>query len=246
MQQCQLDIEIIEKLFKENVLILGLQQNINSIELNEYAELDIDYQTVRLDIAYPLEVLIQLRKEVKENKEIAYRFMNMPMFINWCQRVQLSECVRYLNAQSRLNNLTPNFGQNMFNLLQECLTKLSVSDMYYVIWKAVDSAKEYTKQTGITRQRASNSIQGNIERIFKNISTGHWFRNPSPRKLEHPQSAIAKVCFDYIFGVEDGGFYYTLNELSNKFEEQDSCKKSNYSTLANVQYLKKDIKIKRH
>ena len=85
--------------------------------------------------------------------------------------------------------------------------------MHYIIWKSVKNADAYVQKPDITRRHASNSIFGNTERVFGKICSGSWSHNSAYRDSGHLQSAMAKIFFDYVFGIDDGSFYHTLDEL---------------------------------
>ena len=121
-------------------------------------------------------------------------------------------------------------------LLRKCLTECSVSVMYYIVWKAVESAAAFAQKPDITRKHASNAISGNIERVFGKISSGSWYYpNKSYRDASHPQSAMAKIFFDYVFGLDDCSFHNTLDELFNPYKMQQAIEKTSYSTLGSAQ-----------
>jgi len=90
--------------------------------------------------------------------------------------------------------------------------------MHYIIWKSVKNAAAYVQKPDITRRHASNSISGNIERVFGKVYSGSWSYNSAYRDSSHPQSAMAKIFFDYVFGVDDGSFYHTIDELFSLYK----------------------------
>lgn len=170
----------------------------------------------------------------KSKKNISALIANS-QFEGWCQQIQLGECLSYLITRSKLNNLAPPIGDKLISLLKACLAECSVSIMHYIIYKSVESAAAYVQKPNITRKHASNSISGNIERVFGKISSGSWHSNKSFRDANHLQSAIAKVFFDYVFGIEDCGFHYTLNELFSPYTPKQVLKQMGYSTLGSAQ-----------
>jgi len=46
---------------------------------------------------------------------------------------------------------------------------------------------------------------------------------------------MAKVFFDYVFGIDDGGFYHTLDELFSPYRSQKDLEQISYATLGGVQ-----------
>ena len=228
-----LDNEIIKYLFNLNLLILALDENYDFVTINQKQELDIDYNQAALYFTYRHEDLTKIIVSAKSKKNISALVVNKE-FESWCQQIQLGECLSYLITRSQLNNLAPTIGEKMLSLLSACLGKCSVSVMYYIIWKAIESAAAFVQKPNITRKHASNAIYRNIERVFGKINNGSWHPNKSFRDASHPQSAMAKVFFDYVFGIEDCGFHYTLNELFSAYTPKQVLKQVGYSTLGSA------------
>ncbi|MFK3990661.1 hypothetical protein ACI2JM_10125 [Psychrobacter sp. NPDC064578] len=238
----RLDQKILHHLFKLNLLLLTPEESYEYISVNEEQELEIDYYQATFEFAYNTNDLTEIMVDAKARKNINSLVVNT-QFEMWCQQIQLGECLSYLITRSKLNNLAPPIGEKLVSLLRACLAECSVSVMHYIIYKAVESAAAYVQKPNITRKHASNSISGNIERIFGKISSGSWHRNKSFRDVSHPQSAMAKVFFDYVFGIEDCGFHYTLDELFKPYTLQQAIEQVDYSTLGSMQSTNYSITI---
>ena len=230
----RLDEHILHHLFKLNLLLLVPEENYDYVNVSNKRELEIDYHQVSFEFAYGIDDLTKVMVGAKSKKNIGALIANS-QFEGWCQQIQLGECLSYLITRSKLNNLAPPIGDKLISLLKACLAKCSVSVMHYIIYKSVESAAAYVQKPNITRKHASNSISGNIERVFGKISSGSWHSNKSFRDANHLQSAIAKVFFDYVFGIEDCGFHYTLNELFSPYIPKQVLKQMGYSTLGSAQ-----------
>ena len=233
------DEDILHHLFELNLLLLVPEENYDYVTVNNKRELEVDYHQVSFDFAYSTDDLTKVMVGAKSKKNISALVAN-PQFESWCQQIQLGECLSYLITRSKLNNLAPPIGEKLVSLFRACLAECSVSVMHYIIYKAVESAAAYVQKSNITRKHASNSISGNIERVFGKISSGSWHPNKSYRDASHRQSAMTKVFFDYMFGIEDCGFHYTLDELFNPYRYQKTIKQMGYSTLGsarNTNYL---------
>ena len=237
-----LDNRTLKHLFKLNLLILAPNENYDFVTINQKQELGIDYNQADLYFTYRHEDLTKIMVNAKSKKNISALVSNKE-FESWCQQIQLGECLSYLITRSQLNNLAPTIGEKMVSLLSACLAKCSVSVMHYIIWKAVESAAAFVQKPNITRKHASNSIYGNIERVFGKITNGSWRHNNSYRDASHPQSAMAKVFFDYVFGIEDCGFNYTLDELFNQYRSKEAIRLVSYSALGNLQNASYSIQI---
>ena len=229
----KLDEEILQHLFNRNLLILIPEDSYEYVTINEEKELEIDFYQAIFEFAYSIENLTKIMINAKSNKNTSALVADS-QFKSWCEQVQLGECLSYLITRSRLNYLAPPIGDKLISILRSCLAECAVSTMHYVIWKSVENAAAYVQKPSITRRHASNSVSGNIERVFGKIHSGSWNRNKSFRDASHPQSAMAKIFFDYVFGVDDGGFHHTLDELFSPYRSQKTLEQVSYATLGDA------------
>ena len=237
-----LDEKVLHHLFKLNLLVLALEDNYEHVTLNKEQILEIDYHQATFELTYGTEDLTKVMISAKTKKDISVLVSNAQFEI-WCQQIQLGECLGYLLTRSKLNGLAPPNGEKLISLLRACLSECSVSVMHYIIWKAVESAAAFVQKPNVTRQHASNSIFGNIERVFSKVSSGSWGCNKSYRGNNHPQSAIGRVFFDYVFGIEDCGFNYSLSELFDPYRYQGRLEKASYYTLGSLKSYDHSITI---
>ncbi|MBA2056325.1 hypothetical protein H0262_00270 [Psychrobacter cryohalolentis] len=238
----RLDEEILHHLFNRNLLILTPASSYEYVTINEEQELEIDFYQAIFEFTYSIENLTRIMINAKSRKDISALVADN-QFKSWCEQVQLGECLSYLITRSRLNNLAPPIGDKLVSIFRACLAECSVSTMHYIIWKSVESAAAYVQKPNITRRHASNSISGNIERVFGKIYSGSWTHNRAYRGSSHPQSAMAKIFFDYIFGVDDGCFHYTLDELFKQYRQQERLEQKSYSTLGSFKSCNHTIMI---
>ena len=229
----KLDEEILQHLFNRNLLILAPENSYEYVTINEEKELEIDFYQAIFEFAYSIENLTEILINAKSKKNTSALVADS-QFKSWCEKLQLGECLSYLITRSRLNYLAPPIGEKLVSILRSCLAECSVSTMHYIIWKSVENAAAYVQKPGITRRHASNSVSGNIERIFGKIHSGSWNRNKSFRDASHPQSAMAKIFFDYVFGVDDGSFHYTIDELFSPYRSPRSLEQVSYTALGNA------------
>lgn len=229
-----LDQKTLRHLFKLNLLFLAPEESYEYVSINKERELEVDYYQATFEFAYDIDDLTKIMVDAKSKKNTSALVSNT-QFEMWCQQIQLGECLSYLITRAKLNNLAPPIGDKLISLLRACLAECSVSVMHYIIYKAIESAAAFVQKPNITRKHASNSISGNIERVFSKISSGSWYPNQSYRDASHPQSAMAKVFFDYVFGIEDCGFHHTLDELFKPYKPQQAIGQVGYANLGSAQ-----------
>jgi hypothetical protein len=236
-----LDEHLLQHLFELNLLLLVPEDNFEYININEEQELEIDYQRATFEFAYDTNDLNKVMVVAKSKKNI-HALVADRQFRMWCADIQLAECLNYLTTRTKLNNLEPSITEKLFSIFRSCLAENSVSVVYYVIYRAVEMAAKSSQTLDTTQKHPSSSISSNIELVFGQISTGVCRRNNSFRDDSHPQSAITKLFFDYVFGIEDGGFHYTLDELFNPYRSQKACGQVSYSMLGSAQSTSYSIK----
>jgi len=229
----KLDEKILHHLFNQNLLILAPENSYEYVTINEAQELEIDFYQAIFEFTYSIENLTKILINAKSRKNTSALVAD-DQFKNWCEQVQLGECLSYLITRSRLNDLAPPIGDKLVSIFKACLAKCSVSTMHYIIWKSVENAAAYMQKPNITRRHASNSIAGNMERVFGKIYSGSWSHNRAYRDFGHPQSAMAKIFFDYVFEVDDGSFYCTLDELFSPYRSQKTLEQVSYATLGDA------------
>lgn len=238
----RLDEEILHYLFNRNLLILTPASSYEYINVSEENDLEIDFYQAVFEFTYSIEELTKIMINAKSRKDISDLVVD-DQFKTWCHQIQLGECLSYLITRSRLNDLAPSISEKLVSQIRAYLAKYSVSVMHYIIYKSVESAAAFVQKPYVTRSHASNSISGNIERVFGKIHSGSWHPNKSFRDASHLQSATAKVFFDYVFGIADCGFHYTLDELLSPYRSQNSLEHVGYRVLGNAQSTDYTIKI---
>lgn len=228
-----MDERILKHLFEANVLLLNPLESLDYANISETDEIDInlDYSQTTFDFAYDAKDITNLRVKVKEQKTIN-DLINNAAFRDWCENIQLAECLSYLIERSRINGLAPPLGDKMMSLLQANLTTYSVAELCRIIWMAVESASSYSNKPNITTKHASNSIYTILQGNINKVDNGIWQCKPFSREVDLPKSAISKVFFDNIFKMYDCGFKYILDALYDKYYKSEGIR---YTTLESTQ-----------
>ena len=240
-----MDEKILEHLFKANILLINPMDSLNYTSLTESGDIDInlDYSQATFDFAYDIKDLTSLRMKVKEQKTINDLVNNLA-YKDWCENIQLAECVSYLIERSAVNDLAPPLSEKMMSLLIANLTAYSVAELYSLIWMAVESASSYSNKPNITKKHASNSIYTILQSNIDKVSNGIWKRRTFNRDINLPKSAITTVFFDDIFKMYDCGYRYRLDELLESLGVEQLSKENSYSTLGRAQAATESITFK--
>lgn len=125
----KLDEEILQHLFNRNLLILASENSYEYVTINEEKELEIDFYQAIFEFAYSIENLTKILINAKSQKNTSALVAN-DQFKNWCEKLQLGECLSYLITRSRLNDLAPPIGDKLISILRSCLAECSVSTMH--------------------------------------------------------------------------------------------------------------------
>ena len=54
---------------------------------------------------------------------------------------------------------------------------------------------------------------------------------------------MAKIFFDYVFAVDDGGFHHTLDELFSPYRSQKTLEQVSYATLGDARSTNSSVTI---
>ena len=234
-----LDVSILKHLSGRNILVLSDGPTLYRMDPDT---LDIDYRNALFDIPYSPDELIELSVGSKAHKNVA-SLVTDDEFVLWCRNIQILECFSYLSEKCESKNLITPSGNKITELLDDCLDKLAVSMVYYIIYKAVESASAFAQKPRITKQHASNSILGNMERVFINIVSGSWAGHESYRPKNKPQSAMCRLFFDCVFGIDDCGFNNTTDKLFSLHQKKSMPMLAGYATLGSVKNNNYSIRI---
>lgn len=125
----------------------------------------------------------------------------------------LNELKAYLFLQLERHNLSKNIGPKTEQVLLDMLKKFTVSQSYNIIYYVVRNAASYSTKTGITKQRAVNTIPSRIETHISRAIAEGWEIKPYHRDHSLSQSSISFTLFNTLMGENDGGFTKSLDEL---------------------------------
>lgn len=239
-----MDERILKHLFEANILLLNPLDSLDYVDITELGEIDInlDYSKATFDFAYDAKDITNLRVKVKEQRIINDLIDNIA-FRDWCENIQLAECLGYFIERARINGLSPPLGEKMMSLLIANLTTYSVTELISLIWMAVENASSYSNKPNITNKHASNSIYTILKSNIDKVSNGIWKRKKFNRDSNLPKSAITTVFFDDIFKMHDCGFRYRLDELLESLEVEQLSKESSYLTLGSDKKINKIISL---
>lgn len=227
-----LDVEILRHLCQKNLLLFNTEEAHHHIEFDDENNLEVDFFHMNFDFAYSKEQLHRLVAESKEEK-LRLALVKNPEYQEWGRNIQISECMRYLKKRCLMNGLPTIDNENMESLLGMCLLKYSISKVYYLIWGAVESASSYSNKPNITKRHASNTIYGNIQKRYDDVSDQKLECRKFNRDSRLFQTTVEKTFFDRVYLVKDCGFNYTMDDLARYISEQP-LKSHSYTNSMNL------------
>lgn len=225
-----LDTKILDRLMRKNLLLVNIESSYEYIQANEDCLLQLDLFKMTFDFAYTPD---QLQKLIIDSKDdlSKKKLIHNTEYKEWCQNIQLEECVSYLKYCSKNNNLAPVIGTKMESLLNICLIDHSVSEIYCMIWEGVERASSYCNKLRIDTMRVSNSIYGNIRKMYEKIDDQLIKNKKYSRNDTHPKSVLTRTFFDEIHGIEDCGFRHTVNDLLKQLQHHKNISTIYYPRL---------------
>lgn len=225
-----LDTKILDRLMRKNLLLVNIENSYDYVHANEDCLLQFDLFKMTFDFAYSPD---QLQKLIIDSKydSSKKRLIHSFEYKECCQDIQLEECVSYLTYCSKNNNLAPIIDAKMASLLNTCLLDYSVSEIYYMIWEGVERASSYCNKPNIDKMRASNSIYGNIQKMYEKIDNQLIENKKYSRDDTHPKSVLTRTFFDEIHGIEDCGFRHTVDDLLKQLQPHKNISTIYYPRL---------------
>ena len=225
-----LDTKILERLMRKNLLLVNIENSYEYVHANEDCLLQFDLFKMTFDFAYSPD---QLQKLIIDSKDDTSKnkLIHNPEYKEWCQDIQLEKCVSYLIYCSKNNNLVPIVGAKMASLLNTCLLHYCVSEIYYMIWEGIERASSYCNKPNIDKMRASDSIYGNIQKIYEKIDNQLIENKKYSRDDTHPKSVLTRIFFDEIHGIEDCGFRHTVDDLLKQLQPHKNISTIYYPRL---------------
>jgi hypothetical protein len=209
-----LDVKIINRLMRKNLLLVNIENSYILLHAREECFLQFDLLKMTFDFAYDPDQLKKLiidskkgfsKKNLVDSRE--YRIL--------CEDIQLNDCVNYLAHCSAVNELEIIIGEKIESLLSTCLLRYSVSEIYFMIWKAVKTVLSYSLEFDIDKMLISSLIYDNIQRFYDEIRYQSSDSKKHNRDRAHPKSVLNRIFFDEVHEIEDCGFWHTLDNLLN-------------------------------
>ena len=209
-----LDVKIISRLMRKNLLLVNIKNSYISLQSYEECFLQFDLFKMTFDFAYDPD---QLKKLIIDSKKdfSKKKLVDSSEYKALCEDIQLKDCVNYLAHCSAVNELEIVIGEKIESLLSTCLLSYSVSEIYFMIWKAVKTVSSSSCESDIDKITISNLIYDNIQKFHDEIRYQLLDSKKHDRDRAHPKSVLNRIFFDEVYKIDDCGFWHTLENLSN-------------------------------
>lgn len=209
-----LDVKIINRLMRRNLLLVNIENSYSLLHAHEECFLQFDLFKMTFDFAYDPD---QLKKLIIDSKKdfSKKKLVDSSEYRVLCEDIQLKDCVNYLAHCSAVNELEIVIGEKIESLLSTCLLRYSVSETYFMIWKAVKTVFSYSLEFDIDKMLISSLIYDNIQKFHDEIQYQTSDSKKHDRDRANPKSVLNRIFFDEVHGINDCGFWYTLKDLSN-------------------------------
>ena len=209
-----LDVKIINRLMRKNLLLVNIENSYILLHAHEECFLQFDLFKMTFDFAYDPD---QLKKLIIDSKKdfSKKQLVDSSEYGVLCEDIQLKDCVNYLAHCSAVNELEIVVGKKIESLLSTCLLRYSVSEIYFMIWKAVKTVSSYFCESDIDKVIISKLIYDNIQKFHDETRYQLSDSKKHNRDRAHPKSVLNRVFFDEVHGIDDCGFWHTLENLSN-------------------------------
>lgn len=218
-----LDAHVIFELYRANLLIINSSASNQPFHIDDETGLVvINYNTADFDFAYDREQCAQIIHYTK-TEQAKYDLLADAYYEKMLSNIFLSELLSYLNTESQAIDLMPDMGTNMFSALNRCVQNYNLSTSYYVIWSSIRNAGDFIVNKGVSRRHAANSIRVNIDKTLDRIEIKPYVSREFKRHRNIPQSDMSRILIDDVFGLKDGAFKFSKQELLEMYDHIDDC-----------------------
>lgn len=123
-----------------------------------------------------------------------------------------AELFAFLRLQMQDHRLKMPTGEKTREVIRKIVLKFPLSWSYRFAYLAVKHSAAYAQRSRDVF-RASNSVVGNLERLFERAVAESWEPKPFRRNFHIPQSALSEVVFNAALKRFDGGFEFSMEEI---------------------------------
>lgn len=209
-----MDYDIFRELFKKKVLRVSPISSISAFK--DYEEFPnvfyIDKVTFYLNIEYQSSKSETFEKVLNVN----YTFKkNFDEIINLWREIGVAECKEYLLYV--LNKVGFDFspGEKTQKVFEMLLNDFSVSQIFGIIKRQVDSVSSLFLEKGLNRKHAANMVIGNCERFAERAKSEGWSLTQYNRPYELQQSDLSFFFFYNVLKIGDKGFRMSIKEFGD-------------------------------
>ncbi|MBB1475834.1 hypothetical protein [Shewanella sp. SG41-3] len=222
----------IEILSKQKVIVVDPKSKINAFdEENNFksfyynlvqwipnVKIDSEERAALEDIHLKIynELIVELKSEWEQDvSELIYS-------------LAIEEVIQYLNLKADELKVDFSAQKKSREVIRILLESFSVSQIYYFVRKAVDSAHlYYSKGYSNGKKHAGNTIPNKMMMLGERAVRDKWTMYCSSRISSCPRCALSKTLFDVVLRDDDAGFtkspgLYLKNELHSKLNQSES------------------------
>lgn len=205
------DLEIINYLVEHGFLVISSCTPLEAIGYQSNQVIIDLYKSV-FEITLKSTQVKKLHDEFSDVTTV-FNIKQCKEFVELCKVIQLNECLSFLKNRLEEHKLSLVPGEKTKQVLEACLERFSVAQVYNFIWRAVTSAAAYYMRSSVSKRQAANSVVGAISRCMEKSIVNKWEVKPFKRNYNLPQSVLSRIVFDTILGTDDGGFNQVLDGI---------------------------------
>lgn len=140
------------------------------------------------------------------NPKIDYNDHKLECYELW-KEIALDECKEYLLYSMNKVGLTPfNIGDKTISMLNDLLENFSVSQIYSIIYNAINEALRYYHTNNVYKKQSANYVIGKCQRIAERRLANSWETYKYKRNFDCPQSLLSDFIYNRVMKIGDDGF----------------------------------------
>jgi hypothetical protein len=160
---------------------------------------------------FPKQLIIEmLKKEIIEDD-----------FVGFCESTYtienlfIEECLNFYLQETHVMGFKTEPTPKLKEIFKKMIEYTPLTQIFYIIAKAVKDTLAYQKKEGINIAHARNMLPGNIERYYNKIKLNNWKTMNYKRYKFEKASWMTYVLFDLVLELPGDGINYSLNDLKS-------------------------------
>jgi len=212
----RMDIEILRALYSNRHIYVSSSSQLAALTLTDGSgqyKFQLDFVRWKIALQDGLSNYTSIYSKLEAHLVERLNREGAPAVRELCDELALEECLAYLENALAEHRLGYEFGDKTRSVITKALNSFSVAEMYNFIWRAAKDAAAFYQRGAGSKDHASKTVLGSIERQCERALANGWQVTPFKRNWNLPQSELSRVVYNFLLGTDDGGFRIRSGEF---------------------------------